>query len=149
MTVRPATPEDAPALAAVHAACFDLPWGPAEIEVLLAAPGAFGLVAPAAHGALGLLIGRAAADEAEILTVAVAPQARGRGLGAGLVQASLRAAAELGARTLFLEVAVDNPAALATYETCGFRRAGRRPGYYARPSGVRVDALVLRRDLTP
>jgi ribosomal-protein-alanine N-acetyltransferase len=48
---------------------------------------------------------------------------------------------------LFLEVADDNPAALALYEGSGFEQAGRRRAYYARPDARRADALVLRRPL--
>ena len=50
-----------------------------------------------------------------------------------------------GAREAFLEVRVDNPAALALYEADGFARVGLRPGYY---DGGRVDAVTMRRDLT-
>ena len=46
---------------------------------------------------------------------------------------------------LWLEVAVDNAAAVALYEKAGFETTGRRPRYYARPSGERVDALLMRR----
>ena len=75
------------------------------------------------------------------------PQARRRGIGAALVEAAALEAARLGATTLFLEVATDNPAALALYERSGFEQAGRRRGYYAREGQPPADALVLRRPL--
>ncbi|MDZ4062926.1 MAG: GNAT family N-acetyltransferase, partial [Brevundimonas sp.] len=91
----------------------------------------------------GFILIRSVADEAEILTLAVDPGARRQGLGARLVREGAAAAAARGAARLFLEVADDNPAALALYAGAGFTEAGRRPGYYARPDGGRQDALIL------
>ena len=96
----------------------------------------------------GFILLRAVADEAEILTLAVRPAARRRGLGARLVQEGVVAAAARGATRLFLEAAQDNIAALALYARAGFAEAGRRPGYYARPDGGRQDALLLALNLT-
>ncbi|HYF23251.1 MAG TPA: ribosomal protein S18-alanine N-acetyltransferase [Caulobacteraceae bacterium] len=146
MTLRPAAPEDAPALAAVHAEGFDQPWSAGDIAALLEGPGGFGLLVEQDGAAVGFVLARAIAGEAEILTVAVAPERRGRGIGAALMEAAVRTATAQGATAMFLEVAVDNTAALALYERAGFRRAGFRPGYYRREGGA-ADALVLRRDL--
>lgn len=101
--------------------------------MLAEAPGGFALFA-------------LAADEAEVLTLAVAPGARRRGLGAALLAAAAAAAAARGARSIHLEVAEDNAAARALYARAGFAETGRRRGYYARPGG-RTDALRLRRAL--
>jgi ribosomal-protein-alanine N-acetyltransferase len=145
---RPAVPADAPRLAALHAASFETGWTVEAIAGLLAGPGAIGLVIDGADGPDGFLIAREAAGEAEIITVAVDPARRGRGLGLELVEAAARAAKAAGAESLFLEVAVDNDAALALYRRAGFQAAGRRPRYYPRRAGAAVDALILRRDLT-
>src|SRR4051794_2499243 len=67
---------DAAPLAALHSACFATAWNAAAITALLATPGTF-----AFHGDDGFVLARTAGDEAEILTLAVAPAARGRGLG--------------------------------------------------------------------
>ncbi|MEM7547186.1 MAG: GNAT family N-acetyltransferase [Pseudomonadota bacterium] len=88
-----------------------------------------------------------AADEAEILTIAVAPALQGAGLGQGLLSAAITATAASGARRMFLEVAADNAPARAIYNKAGFRQSGRRKAYYKR-GAVRVDALVLSRALT-
>ncbi len=144
MSPRPATPEDIPTLAVLHAASFDAPWSSSEIAALLAAEGGFGLMTPDGSG---FLLARVVAGEAEILTVAVDPAARRAGSGRALVEAAVDLAAARGAGMLFLEVAVDNAAAIALYHRCGFARAGFRPRYYRRAEGP-VDALVLRRDLT-
>lgn len=122
-------------LAALHAVCFPDPWDAAAISALLVTPGTFAY----AHDD-GFVLARAAGDEAEILTLAVAPAARGQGLGRGLLQAAIARARELGAETMFLEVGADNPAALALYAGLGFTKCGMRKGYY----GGSSDALVLR-----
>ena len=122
------------ALAALHAACFPDPWNAAAISALLVAPDTFAY----AHED-GFVLARAAGGEAEILTLAVAPAARGRGLGRRLMQAAIARARELVAETMFLEVGTENPAALALYARLGFAKVGMRKAYYG--SG---DALVLR-----
>lgn len=136
---------DAAALAALHATAFDRPWGEAEIAALLATPRVVALAEPGA----GFVMVRAVADEAEILTLAVVPAARRRGLGRRLVEAAAAWAESAGAASLFLEVAEDNVAARALYAATGFAEAGRRPGYYARAGAAAVDALVLVRQIRP
>ena len=86
---------------------------------------------------------RVVADEAEILTLAVHPEARGRGQGARLVAEGVAAAGARGAYRIFLEVADDNASARAVYARAGFVEAGRRTAYYSRPDGSRADALLL------
>jgi ribosomal-protein-alanine N-acetyltransferase len=132
-------------LAAMHARCFTSPrpWNEAEFVDILADPLAFLLV----EGDAGFLLGRAVAGEAELLTIAVAPEARQRGLGRKLVSRFLYQARLRGAETAFLEVAEDNTAAKTLYARAGFTEAGRRRGYYRAPTGQAMDALVLRRVL--
>ena len=91
----------------------------------------------------GFVLLQVAADEAEILTLAVRSSARRRGTGSRLVVAAGVRASAMGARRLFLEVAEDNAAARALYATLGFEPAGRRRRYYARKDGPAVDALLL------
>jgi ribosomal-protein-alanine N-acetyltransferase len=132
--VRPFGPAgDAAVLAALHAACFADAWDAKAIAQLLAG-GAF-----AFHGDSGFVLARVAGGEAEILTLAVAPPARGRGLGRALLQAAIARAKAQGAEAVFLEVGADNPHALALYAALGFAKVGLRKAYYA--SG---NALVLR-----
>jgi [ribosomal protein S18]-alanine N-acetyltransferase len=139
--VTTATAADAPTLAALHAQCFDDAWDAEAIRRLMAGPGVVALTV--AQDAFILV--RAAAGEAEILTLATAPQARRRGCARALVCA---AADLMGPDTteMFLEVAADNAAALTLYTGLGFVAVGRRPGYYTRPSGT-ADALTLRAGL--
>jgi ribosomal-protein-alanine N-acetyltransferase len=128
-------------LVAIHSAAFpaDSAWSAAVLAGQLERPGCFALLA----GTDGMVLARVAADEAEILTIAVAPRARRRGVGGGLLAAAMQRAAAAGARAMFLEVAATNTAARSLYERAGFLRVGRRARYY--PGGG--DALVLRADL--
>ncbi len=131
-------------MAALHALCFRTPrpWDAAEFAQFLADPLCFAL-----EDAEGLLIGRTVAGEAELLTLAVAPQSRRRGVGARLVNRFLYQARCRSAETAFLEVAADNAPAIALYTAAGFAPAGRRKGYYLHPDGTRCDALVMSRPL--
>lgn len=136
------TPES---LAALHGRCFTAPppWDAAAFAGFLADPLVFALV----EGDAGFLLGRAVAGEAEVLTLAVAPESRRRGLGRKLVARFLYQARLRGAETAFLEVAADNAAAQALYVRAGFAESGRRRGYYRRPDGGALDALVMQRAL--
>jgi ribosomal-protein-alanine N-acetyltransferase len=131
------------ALAALHARCFQTPppWSGTDFAGLTADPLVFLLV----EGDGGFLLGRAVAGEAELLTLAVAPEARRRGLGRKLVARFLYQARLRGSERAFLEVSARNAAAVALYESAGFEPAGRRRNYYITPDGERFDALVLAR----
>ena len=83
-------------------------------------------------------------EEAEVLTVGVVPFRRRQGVGSLLLDALEAHAAGRGVGTVFLEVRVDNAAAIALYERRGYERVGTRRGYYEHG---RVDAAVMRRDL--
>lgn len=133
-----------PALAALHAAAFagGETWDARAIAGLLGLPGAAGLVGTRGEA---MALFRVAADEAELLTLAVHPDCRRRGWGAALVAAVASGAAAAGAASLFLEVSAANAAALSLYEGAGFVRAGRRPRYYADGR----DAVLMRRALHP
>ena len=130
-------------LAQIHARAFEVAWDASTFLGLLDQAGVFGL-----ETTNGFILMRGVVDEAEILTLAVRPEARQTGLGAALVEAGAREAARRGATRLFLEVAEDNVAGRALYARTGFMEAGRRAAYYARSDGSPIDALVLSRDLS-
>jgi [ribosomal protein S18]-alanine N-acetyltransferase len=136
--IQPAAGAHAEALAYIHARAFPEGerWGAGAMALQLGLPGAFGFI----EAAGGMVLARVAADEAEILTLAVLPQQRRRGLARALLERAMQAAAERGARTMFLEVAEANRAARAVYEAAGFVEVGQRRGYYRGGGG----ALVLR-----
>ncbi|HEY2356567.1 MAG TPA: ribosomal protein S18-alanine N-acetyltransferase [Phenylobacterium sp.] len=148
MRLTRATPAECEAMAAVHAQAFPESWREDEFEDLLDGEGIYGFLAATDQAApLGVILCRVAAGEMEVLTLGVDPGARRRGVARALLAAALPAARDLGATEVFLEVAVDNDAAIALYETLGFGKAGLRKAYYNRgPAGV-MDALVMRLDL--
>lgn len=86
------------------------------------------------------------AYEGDVQTIAVVASVRRTGLGRRLLCALLEAAAECGAREVFLEVRADNLAAQTLYRSEGFEEIGVRPAYY-QPDGV--DAIVMRLPLVP
>jgi ribosomal-protein-alanine N-acetyltransferase len=142
-----AGPTDAARLAALHAASFRRGWSEHEVEQLLIDGQVIAHRAMRGEELAGFILSRAAAGEAEILSVAVAPRWRGRGLGHRLLDLHLRRLAGLLVGTVFLEVEEGNRPALRLYAAAGFRQVGRRPGYYPRDAQDAVAALVLRRDL--
>jgi ribosomal-protein-alanine N-acetyltransferase len=140
---RPARDGDVAELAQIHKACFAEAWDEGALRDLVAS-GAHALVAQRAGcAAAGFVLVRAAADEAEILTLAVAPGLRRRGLGRMLVTEAARWAAQAGAARLFLEVGAGNAAARALYCALGFAEAGRRKAYYRGGGKPPEDALIL------
>ena len=146
MKLRAADASDVLALARVHAAAFDHPWPPEAFTELMAGPGVFALAATDGLP-VGLILMRAIAGEAEVLTLAVAPTHRRLGAARALLEAGLGQARVLGAQSAFLEVAADNAAAIALYSAAGFAQVGRRAGYYRRTGAAPVDGLVLSRAL--
>ena len=141
--------EHAAACAAVHATGFAHPWSSEEFAKLIMDPSAIGLAAldPARPKLRGFVLSRVAADEAEILTIAVSPTCRNYGIGRDLLREHLLQAAFAGARVMFLEVDPDNAAALALYAKFGFAKVGERKGYFARAGGPPATAWVMRREL--
>lgn len=145
-----AVPDDARAISALHARLFPTPWDSDAIQALIEHPASLALVAVRpGRDIVGFIIAQIAADEAEILTVGVAPDRQRGGIGRQLVEGAARAAARSEARRVFLDVADGNTPARALYAACGFAEIGRRKSYYTLPGGARDDALQLARDLAP
>jgi [ribosomal protein S18]-alanine N-acetyltransferase len=138
-----ARPSDAGAIAALHKDSFQRGWGEDEVLSLLTDKTVVAHRARRGRALIGFILSRLAAGEAEILSVAIAPQRRGRGFARLLLDLHLRRLAGLGARTVFLEVDEENAPARALYRRAGFYEVGRRQGYYQHGA----SALVLRRDL--
>ena len=128
-------------MAEIHRAAFTPAesWSRDVMVLQLELPATFGFV----HSLGGMILARVAADESEILTLAVAPSRRRLGIGSALLAAAMERAASMGAATMFLEVAVSNHAARALYSADGFAEAGLRRQYYS--DGT--DALILRSTL--
>jgi ribosomal-protein-alanine N-acetyltransferase len=140
--------DDAAALAAIHAESFAEPWTADEFDVFLRQIGVTGWMAREAGRPRGFILIRRAVEEAEVLTLAVLPSARRRGIGRLLVSHAIEQLRDSGTASLYLEVAVNNRAAVGLYHSLGFAQCGKRRAYYAPlDGGPPGDALVMRCDL--
>ncbi len=142
--MRPLTAADAKQMAALHAQSFERSWDALEMASHTARDLCLGVEEK--DGLAAFIILSQAADQAEILTIAVAKPARRRGLGRQLLGGAAARLQQEGSAELFLEVAEDNVAAIALYRAAGFQPIGRRPGYYRRDSG-RVAAITFSKKL--
>lgn len=140
VTLRPAAREDVPAIGAIEKTAFPCPWSEralyGEIENDLATFKVLSLE--------GRVIGYydlwICADEAHLLNVAVAAQARRRGYGTILLEDAIDEAERRNCRRIVLEVRSDNRAAVRLYEKYGFKTVARRPRYYA--NGEDADVML-------
>ncbi len=146
--VEPAETRDARELARIHAQSFYRGWPSAEFESFLADAACPTYVACDARRRIaGFALIRIAADEAELLTIAVDPKWRGKGVGRALMDAVFADLMLSPARRMFLEVDEQNAPAIRLYEKLGFETISTRKGYYPRADGSAATALVMARDL--
>lgn len=138
-----------PACAAIHGTAFARPWSRDEVEQLIMQREVVADAALTGRGEtlLGFVMSRIAPPEAEILTIAVDPAQRGRGIGRDLLSHHLSRLVASGINQVFLEVDEGNDPALKLYKGLGFQKVGQRPGYYAMKDGTRATALILRADI--
>jgi ribosomal-protein-alanine N-acetyltransferase len=146
--IEPATLRDVGALASLHAASFHRGWGEAEFDQMLRDGSTLVHRLRLRRSVIGFAVSRMAADEAEVLSVAVSPKCRGRGLSRDLFLTHLGHLAGRGVATVFLEVEENNAPARRLYDRAGFVTVGRRERYYKEAGGVEMNALVMRRDLS-
>ncbi len=146
--VEPAIQRDAARLAQLHGASFHRGWGEAEFETMLSERNTLVHRLRQGRKIIGFAVSRLAADEAEILSIAVAADQRGRGLSRDLLLTHLGHLAGRGVRTIFLEVEENNQPARRLYERTGFAVVGRRERYYREANGEQLNALLMRRDLS-
>ena len=148
VTIEPAALRDAHALAKLHGASFHRGWGDGEFEQMLRERNTLVHRLRQGRSIIGFAVSRMAADEAEILSIAVDAGYRGRGLSRKLLLTHLGHLAGHGVRTVFLEVEENNRPARRLYERPGFSVAGRRERYYRQPGGEHLNAILMRRDLS-
>jgi ribosomal-protein-alanine N-acetyltransferase len=142
--LRPLEPSDAAAIGEIARLSSGAPQWPEESYTRLHDLGFRGWVALAEGGCAGFLVARIAADEAEILNIAVAPAYRRRRYATRLMSAALQEFRVKGIYRVFLEVRESSRGAVALYASLGFRAAGRRASYYENPN---EDALCMTLDL--
>lgn len=141
-----ATPDQAAEIAELHGELFSPAWTEESVRSLLDHPASTAFLAVLGgkpKTTVGFVMAQLAADEAEILSIGVAPAWQRKGIGRRLVEGVARAVRRAEAKTLFLEVAADNDAALELYRRAGFLGTGLRRGYYERPGQAPVDAVTL------
>ncbi|HEY0026028.1 MAG TPA: ribosomal protein S18-alanine N-acetyltransferase [Longimicrobium sp.] len=125
----------------IEIASFTMPWKEDTFRGLLKRTDSDFLVAEMDGDVVGYATAWTVLDQAELGNVAVAPEARGAGVGGALVDAVVDHVRDRGAAELFLEVRVSNEAAKSVYRQRGFTGVGRRRSYYSHPT---EDALVMR-----
>lgn len=146
VALREAGAEAAEQLAALHARIFgDKAWNADAIRQLFEVEGTEAMLAEVGDEPVGLIIHRMLWGDGEILTLGVASEHRRGGIGSRLLATAMNGMVMQGVNRVFLEVAVNNEAAIAMYESMGFDRLGRRPGYYLLENGRKVDALMMAR----
>ena len=146
--IEPAEARDADAVAKLHAASFYRGWPRQDIEAYLLDPDTPTLVAcDARRKVAGFAMLRLLGDDAELMTIAVEPKYRSKGVATALLRACFEDLLMTPSKRMILEVAADNPAALRLYEKLGFQKISERKGYYARPDGQPATALVMARPL--
>jgi [ribosomal protein S18]-alanine N-acetyltransferase len=146
--VEPATVRDAPKLAQLHGASFHRGWGEGEFETMLTERNTLIHRLRMGRRTIGFAASRMAADEAEILSIAIDDGYRGRGLSRDLLLTHLAHLAGYGVRRIFLEVEENNRPARRLYERAGFTVVGRRERYYRQDGGEQLNALLMGRDLS-
>jgi [ribosomal protein S18]-alanine N-acetyltransferase len=134
MQYRTATSNDRENMARLHSETFlQEPWSKDFISKLLNRQGALALLAktnPPHSSLAGFILLQCAADEAEILTIAVAQDQQRQGIGTKLLERAIKHLTAQNITNLFLDVSCNNQPAIALYDHLGFIQCGNRPNYY-------------------
>ncbi len=145
MTFRPMLMEDLEQVAEIEKNSMPSPWSKELFEEELHRDQAHYFVLEEEGKVAGYMGYWEAPQEAHIITLAVHPGFRARGLGSQIVHQCLGYAAKRGARLATLEAREGNEAARGLYEKCGFRFVAIRKKYY---SDNLEDAVVMLKELT-
>jgi ribosomal-protein-alanine N-acetyltransferase len=144
--LRPMTEADLPRIHRIELASYDHPWTLGNFADSLQA-GYSMWVCEANGEIIGYYVLMAAAGEAHLLNLTIAPAWRRRGLGRDLLEHCLERACDHHAASVFLEVRASNAAAIGLYHSNGFIDLAVRRGYYPARGG-REDALIMKKDLS-
>ncbi len=139
--IRSLTEEDLENVLQIERAAFSTPWYESTFRGLLRRGDTDMLAALMEDRLVGYAVCWTVVDQAELGNLAVAEDARGRGVGRALLTAAMERVRRRGARECFLEVRESNYPAQTLYRQHGFEVVGRRRAYYSRPV---EDALVMR-----
>ena len=129
--IRRMTVEDVPAVAELDRIAFTLPWTERSFHFEVTSnPASRCWVAEQAGRIVGVVVAWLLVDEVHIATIATHPDVRRQGIAQALLAHVLKAGAQEGAVSSFLEVRASNLAARAMYRKFGYEDTGRRPRYY-------------------
>lgn len=128
----------------IHLQTFDMPWTVDAFDVLLNDPACSGWLSLDQNGVTGFLLIRTIIDQSEIMSLAVLPRFRRQGIAQNLVKTYLDHLNENNIHESFLEVDVNNEAAISLYSGLGFKKIGLRPDYYDHPDGSKTSALLMK-----
>ena len=144
--VRPMTEADLPRIHRIELASYEYPWTLGNFADSLQA-GYSMWVREADGEIIGYYALMAAAGEAHLLNLTIAPMWRRHGLGRDLLEHCLACACDHHADSVFLEVRTSNTAAIGLYHHSGFVDLAVRRGYYPAREG-REDALIMKKALS-
>ncbi len=140
ITYRAMTPKDVPFISRLEEETFSMPWSEASfLQMITQEDTRYYVAEEEGHllGGCGLWM---VAGEGNITNVAVAKDARRRGVGTGLLTHLMQEGDREGVMAYTLEVRVSNEAAIRMYEKLGFVSEGIRPGFYEKPT---EDAMIM------
>ena len=140
--------DDAGRMSQLHMQCFDDPWSAMSFRGLLLDKAVLTLGIEVQGDLAAFVMAQSVAGEADILTIATAPQHRRKGLAATLIRALVSRLGERGIGRITLDVADDNTAARTLYSGLGFTEDGRRPRYYTAGRDIPADAVLMSRKLS-
>jgi [ribosomal protein S18]-alanine N-acetyltransferase len=144
-SIAPLETQQAARLAEIHAHSFARSWSPIDFERMLADRAIIGdgLFIGRDGVIQGFCLSRVVLDEAEILTIAIAPALRARGYSRTLLEKHLEALRLRRVASVHLEVDEGNAPARALYRRFGFVETGRRAAYYQKADGSQATALTM------
>ncbi|ACT60757.1 ribosomal protein S18-alanine N-acetyltransferase [Hirschia baltica] len=133
---------DCPAIAQIHADCFDKPWLSGDMEELLKQSANSGLLITQQGQVSAFVMVMESVDSIEILTIATHPEKQRQGLAKKLLISADQMWADNQDKNWFLEVSKANESAISFYEKLGFLKTGIRKNYYRKLDNSRVDAFI-------
>ena len=140
MVVRAASEADIPRILEIERDAIAPPWTHGSLLSEIYSVDSFFALAVVTDGISGFIVLRRAADEGELLQIAVDTAGRRQGVADALMAAALDWARDADIGSVYLEVRKSNEAALSLYKKHGFAYAGARKNYYTDPT---EDAVIM------